>query len=98
MLREEEVLRTKALDRGVQGVVIEKNGSENAAFSFYVVRKRTFDADFGGGHLPWVPASLYFRPGLPWAQELYLAGKSALQQQSEIVLRILDLPQCIVGK
>ncbi len=51
VLREEKILRAQALDGGVQRVIVEQDGAENAAFGFEIVRERAFDADVNRGHL-----------------------------------------------
>ena len=55
MLRKEEILGAQALDGGVQRVIIEQDGAENAAFGFEIVRERTFESGIAGHY------SLYFR-------------------------------------
>jgi hypothetical protein len=56
VLWKEEILAAEALDRGVERVVIEQNGAEDAALSFEIVRERSFDCRVGRHS-----NSLYFR-------------------------------------
>jgi hypothetical protein len=51
VLRKEEIFGAQALDGSVQRVIIQQDCAQNAAFGLDIVRKRTFDADVGAGHL-----------------------------------------------
>jgi hypothetical protein len=59
MLIEEKIFGAKILDRGVQRVVVEKNGAENGALGIEVVWKRTFEIGISGHG---TMTSLYLRP------------------------------------
>jgi hypothetical protein len=63
VLREKEILGAQLFDGGVEGMIIEKDGAEDAAFCFEIVRERTFDGSACSSH------SLYFRLGLSGMQE-----------------------------
>jgi hypothetical protein len=63
MLREKEISRTQFFDGRVEGMIVEKNGAEDAAFRFEIVRERPFDRSVCCSH------SLYFRLGLFGMQE-----------------------------
>ena len=63
MLREKEIFRAQFFDGRVEGMIIEKNGAEDAAFCFEIMRERPFDRSVCAGH------SLYFRLGLSGMQE-----------------------------
>jgi hypothetical protein len=63
MLREKEIFRTQFFDGRVEGMIVEKNGAEDAAFRFEIVRERPFDRSVCCSH------SLYFRLGLFGMQE-----------------------------
>jgi hypothetical protein len=63
VLREKEIFRAQLFDGRVEGMIIEKDGAEDAAFGFEIVGERAFDRSPCGNH------SLYFRLGLFGMQE-----------------------------
>src|SRR5580692_4346721 len=63
VLREEEIFRAQLLDGCVEGMIVEKDGTEDAALRFEIVREGAFDRGVCGSH------SLYFRLGLFGMQE-----------------------------
>ena len=63
VLREKEIFGAQLLDGGVEGMIVEKDGAEDAALRFEIVRQRAFDRGVCGSH------SLYFRLGLFGMQE-----------------------------
>ena len=58
MLRKKEIFRAQFLNGCVEGMIIEEDGAEDAAFCFKIVRERAFDRSVCASH------SLYFRLGL----------------------------------
>ena len=72
MLGKEEIVGAETLDGGVEGVIIEQDSAENAAFSFEIVREGPFQRGVAASH------SLYFRPVFPGAQEAVLVPRGAL--------------------
>ena len=48
VLRKEEVLGAHALDRGVQGMVIQENCAQDASFGFQIVGQRAFERGVAG--------------------------------------------------
>ena len=40
MLREKEIFRAQLFDGGVEGMIVEKDGAEDAALRFEIVRER----------------------------------------------------------
>jgi hypothetical protein len=63
MLREKEIFRAQLLYGCVEGMIIEEDGTEDAALRFEIVRERAFDRSVYSSH------SLYFRLGLFGMQE-----------------------------
>jgi len=63
VLRQKEILRAEFLDRCIEGVVIEEDGTEDAALRFQIVGEGPFDRGVCRSH------SLYFRLGLFGMQE-----------------------------
>jgi hypothetical protein len=63
MLWEKEIFRAQLFNSCVEGMIIEKDGAEDAAFRFEIVGERAFDRSVGASH------SLYFRLGLFGMQE-----------------------------
>ncbi len=47
VLRKEEILGAKAFDGGIQRVIVEQHGAEDAALGFDVAGQRSFEGDFG---------------------------------------------------
>jgi hypothetical protein len=66
MLREEEIFRAQFFDGSIEGMIVEEDGTKDAAFGFEIVRERAFESGIAG-HLD----SLYFRLSRFPAQEEY---------------------------
>ncbi len=81
VLREEEVLRAKDLDCGIERVIIEQNRAENAAFGFEVLRERAFE-----GCIASHAYSLYIRPSRGPAQERCFSGSAIISSNCAIAL------------
>jgi hypothetical protein len=63
MLREKEIFRAQLFNSCVEGMIIEKDGAEDASLRFEIVREGAFDRSVCRSH------SLYFRLGLFRMQE-----------------------------
>jgi hypothetical protein len=63
MLREKEILRAQLFDSGIEGMIVEKDGAEDAALRFEIMGERAFDRSVCRSH------SLYLRLGLFGMQE-----------------------------
>jgi hypothetical protein len=50
VLREEKILRAQFLDGGIQRVIVQQDGAQDASFRFQIVRQRTFDCNVSRGH------------------------------------------------
>ena len=48
ILRKEEIFGPQRFDSGVERVIIEKDGAEDAALRFEIVRQRAFESSVGG--------------------------------------------------
>src|SRR5579864_2415915 len=76
VLREEEIFRAQFFDGCVEGMIIEKDGAEDAALRFEIVREGAFDRGVCGSH------SLYFRLGLFGMQEAEFLLRCGIRARS----------------
>ena len=68
VLRKKEILRADFFDGGVERVIVEDDGAENAALGFEIVRKRPFERSVAGHHSPFIRLRLS-RKALAGARE-----------------------------
>jgi hypothetical protein len=50
VLREKEIFRAQLFDGRIEGMIVEKDGAEDAAFCFEIVGERAFDGSACKSH------------------------------------------------
>jgi len=88
VLREEEILRSQLFDGCVEGMIIEKDGAENAALRFEIMRKRSSNRSVCRGH------SLYLRLGLFGMQEAKFFNCGAVFARARIIFCMKRVAFC----
>src|SRR5579864_1528764 len=80
VLREKEIFRAQLFNSCVEGMIIEKDGAEDAALRFEIMGERAFDRGVCRSH------SLYFRLGLFGMQEAEFLLRRRMRARSNYFL------------
>jgi len=88
VLRKEEILRSQLFDGCVEGMIIKKDGAEDAALRFEIMGERAFDRGVSCGH------SLYFRLSLFGMQEAEFFNCGAVFARARIIFCMKRVAFC----